>query len=206
MTMSISKPRARTVEQHETNLRVHLLPALGSIALVALDFAAIEDYWLAKVNFAPGEPGCPPVNGSVAADQGKPLSSRALQLHLTTLNLVLNRALKRGLIATNPLVLADRPKVHKHKPEPLEREQVRAVLAALRDEEQELQVLLQVALGLRIGEVFALDGNGGACFSQALVALARPARNLPHRRGRGRHRQRWADLSSNLLRALPARA
>lgn len=149
-------PTARTVEQHETNLRVHLLPALGQVLLRDLDFSLIEDYWVAKARLAPGEEGCPPVSGPVASARQRPLSARALQLHLGTLNLVLRRAQKRGLLTNNPLSHAERPQVREAKPEPFERDEVRAILGALRDEEQELQVLLQVALGLRIGEVFAI--------------------------------------------------
>jgi integrase len=148
--------RARTIELHTSNLRCHLVPAFGATYLRQIDDEAIEDYWMAKVNFAPGEEGCPPVEGKVAAARTGPLSRRAVQQHLTTMSLVLDFAVKRGRLGRNPMPSADRPKSRKEKPEPFEPSQIKLFLEGCRDEREELEVLLMASLGLRIGEVFAL--------------------------------------------------
>ncbi|MCB8970993.1 MAG: site-specific integrase [Solirubrobacterales bacterium] len=70
---AMGKHSARTIELHTSNLRCHLIPAFGTTYLRQINDEAIEDYWMAKVNFAPGEEGCPPVRGKVAAARTKPL-------------------------------------------------------------------------------------------------------------------------------------
>ena len=153
---AMGKHSARTIELHTSNLRCHLIPAFGTTYLRQIDDQAIEDYWMAKVNFAPGEEGCPPVKGKVAAGRTDPLSRRAAQQHLTTMSLVLDFAVKRGRLGRNPMPLADRPKNKKNKADPFRPDQVKAILEGCRDEREELEVLLMASLGLRIGEVFAL--------------------------------------------------
>jgi site-specific recombinase XerD len=79
-----------TREGYRAIVKRHLLPALGSLKLAAVDVDALERY--------------------VARKKKAGLQPRTINRHLNVLSALSKTALRRGLVATNPVVLVERPR------------------------------------------------------------------------------------------------
>jgi integrase len=148
---------ARTLELYDNALQVHLFPAFGDEYLHQIDHTAIEDYIQAKLSKIPGEPGAVPVEGEVALNLGRPVGRRTVEQHLSVLNMIYREAIKQGKVINNPVEKVDFAADNPDDKEPLEKEEVKALLQACPTEEQETLILLMVSTGLRIGELFGLQ-------------------------------------------------
>lgn len=151
----------RTQDLDDNLLECHLLPAFGAMHLRQIGHRELEAYLANKLTRLPSEEGAFPVVGKHAQRRTKPLSRRYLEQHLTVLNKVFEWAEREGRVSSNPVALVSWRQVRSYrrkeaKPEPLEQEQVRALLLYSRDEERELQVLMLAKLGLRLGELLSL--------------------------------------------------
>jgi integrase len=94
-TLTKGELAANTQADYWWRLTVHLIPYFGALALDSIDFAVIERYKAAKLA------------GDVYEDgrkigQSKPLSARSINMTLTLLGAILERAHKRKLIDANP--------------------------------------------------------------------------------------------------------
>lgn len=148
----------RTVEIDKIALDCHLRPAFGMDRLDEIDADAIDQYKdakLAGVHPVSREPL--PVAGKGHA--GKPLSPRSVNQHLSVLSQVFKHAQRRYGIDHNPVRLVDRVPEEAELVEPLERDQVRALIAAIEDEGYRMLVSTLARLGLRLGEALALRGS-----------------------------------------------
>lgn len=158
-----------SMELIEIAVHCHLIPAFRDVTLEQLTPELVEEYIYAKREYAPGEPKAlevaahPKSKFCAAAKYGKPLSRRSINHHLNVLSQICKHAVRKGRMAQDPVALIEqrqrRRRGKKHnpsKPEPLEREEVRSILLSTRDDEEELQVLLLVSLGLRDGELLSL--------------------------------------------------
>jgi integrase len=148
----------RTVEIDKIALDCHLRPAFGMDRLDEIDADAIDQYKdakLAGVHPVSREPL--PVAGKGRA--GKPMSPRSVNQHLSVLSQVFRHAQRRHGIEHNPARLVDRVKEEPELVEPLERDQVRALIAAIEDEGYRMLVSTLARLGLRLGEALALRGS-----------------------------------------------
>jgi integrase len=133
---------ASTYRDYETHLRLRLIPAFGRRKLRQIARGNVEDY-LARLD-ADGE-----------------LSRKTINDSLIPLRQILGRAVRDGVIATNPAANADRdaplelpyerPTMHY-----LTREQAHRYLDACEDWYRPLAEVL-IGAGLRIGEALALE-------------------------------------------------
>lgn len=149
----------RTIELAEITVRCHLVPAFQDVLLHEFDIDLVEDYMIAKTSKAPGTPGAMAVEGKAAKARTQPLSRATVQKQLTVLSQICKFAIRKKRMTQDPVPLVEwrgKQKGRKGRtarPEPLEREQVLAILLNARDEEEELQFLLMASLGLRLGEL-----------------------------------------------------
>jgi integrase len=151
----------RSQELLEVALDCHLLPAFGGQFLHQISVSDIERYVAKKMTLAPGEPGAVPVQGKVAASRPEPVGVRSIQQQLSVLRQIFNWAKREGLVADNPAELVEistNPR-EKKQIKPMEQEQVISILEQSGDEERETMLMTLAALGLRLGELLALDIN-----------------------------------------------
>jgi len=145
----------RTVEIDRSILACHLKPALGADAVDEIDSELLTEYKAAKLKGANrgGEPL--PVAGH--AKEGVALAPRSVNQQLTALSHVFDFALGKGWIERNPMTTVKRVSERLDPPEPLEPEQVRALLNGVKNDEYRVLVLTLARLGLRLGEALSLQ-------------------------------------------------
>ncbi len=141
--------RPSTLENYRSFTERHLIPYFGSHPVTDITVEAIEEFIEAKR--APG--------GSVRFE-GKALRDASLRLLLRTLRLILKRAVRRKILAANPMLDVEwtsAPTIE--HVDPLTPAELRAILQAARMLDPDLATLLQVwaQSGMRAGEVFGLQ-------------------------------------------------
>ncbi|MFH0899426.1 MAG: site-specific integrase [Pseudomonadota bacterium] len=133
------KNKPSEVATKESTLRVHLKPYFGEKRLDEIGFADIQDYVAAKL--AP-------------KTDGKVLSKKSINNHLTVLRRLLVVAKKRGLIGTVPEI--EWLKVPKPDFDFLSFEEADRILDADVDSEWHTMILVALRTGMRLGELLAL--------------------------------------------------
>ncbi len=136
--------RSNTRLQYEQMLNLHILPALGDMRLSALNDDCVDDF--------------------INAVAAKGLAPKTVHTAFTTLRAMLNWAVKKRRIGSNPCLLVDAPEVPKKEADSWTAEQAAAYLAALQGEPLHALFYLTVKHGLRRGEALGLrwcdlDGN-----------------------------------------------
>jgi integrase len=86
-----------TQADYRWRLQVHLVPFFGPLALDAITFDTVERYIAAKLAGDVYENG-----KQIVGEQADPLSPRSINMHVTLLAAILERAVERELIAPNP--------------------------------------------------------------------------------------------------------
>lgn len=145
----------KTLADYRRILDGHLLPVFGNDFLHQLrDSQRFQRYAAAK------RTGRSPKTGEPLPTAGRaksgPLAPITINHHLAVLRAVFDYAQRQGVILGNPMDGVRSLPVDRDEPRPLEREEVEALLAAIEEPDDRLATLIMVALGLRIGEVFAL--------------------------------------------------
>lgn len=138
-----------TLEDYETIVRNHLVPAFGPILLEKLRSPEIQKLYREKL-------------GTLSA-------SRVRLIHVV-LNQAMGKAVKGRLIALNPMDGVEPPKPPKHKTTDVyDARQVVALLERSRTSAVHIAAVLGVNTGMRLGEICALqwadvDMNAGTVF------------------------------------------
>jgi integrase len=130
--------KATTYRTYESQIRNHIVPALGKLKLSRLTPAQLQALYAAKLR-----------GGK------KPAGVR--QMH-AILHKALEQAVRFNLIPTNPASKVDPPKVRQEEITPLSAEQANKLLDVTRNERDRFEALYILALttGLRIGELLGL--------------------------------------------------
>jgi integrase len=126
-----------TYESYARLVRVHVVPALGRLKLKALTPPHIRGLYREKL------------------DGG--LSARTVQYLHVVLQRALKTAVRDGLIPRNPCEAVDPPQVRRKEIRPLDRDQVRALFEAAKDDRLETLYIVAVHCGLRQGELLGLE-------------------------------------------------
>lgn len=129
--------RPSTWRRYEQLLRVHALPALGSLLLARLEPRHLQQLYTHCLT-----------QGSA------PASVR--QLH-AVLRRALGQAVKWGTLPRNVATLVTPPRVKRHDITPLSADQVKALLAAAKGHRFEALYVLAITTGMRLGELLALQ-------------------------------------------------
>jgi integrase len=128
--------RQRTYERYESIVRVHLVPAIGSVKLKTLTPDHVRGLYREKL------------------DSG--LAARTV-LHIhRVLSKALKQAVDDGLIPRNAAASVKSPQPRGEEIRPLNREQVRVFFEAAREDRLEALYVLAVTAGLRRGELQGL--------------------------------------------------
>ena len=134
----VAKPllRQSTIQTHESIIRVHIKPALGSHRLTQLTPMHLQDLYTKKLKAG--------------------LSKRTVKYIHTIVHQSLSQAMKWGLVARNVADVVDAPRPDKRPVEPLTREQVTRLFEILKEDRLFPLYMIYIGCGLRRGEALAL--------------------------------------------------
>ena len=128
--------RHSTYERYAGIVHQHLIPAVGSTRLTKLSPAHVQGL----------------LNAKLAAG----LSPRSVHHLRAVLRKALNQALRWGLVTRNVATLVDPPRVPRFELTPLDPDQARQLLEAIRGDRLEALYTVALAVGLRQGEALGL--------------------------------------------------
>ena len=130
--------KPRTQELYRSTVKNRIMPALGAVKLSALKTAAIQKFYN----------DC----GRGAA----PLSAKTIRNIHGILHKALQQAVEAGYIRENPSDACKLPRIVKKEIAPLDEEETRRFVKAVRDDPYEVLYLVTLFTGMREGEVMGL--------------------------------------------------
>ena len=148
--------RPSTFTSYATNVRLHITPELGRIALAQLTAQDVQRFMNRK--------------------QKSGLSPRTVQYNHAILRRALTQAERWGLVSRNVARMVSPPRVPKANIQPLTPVEVKRLLEAIRNDRLEALYTVALAVGLRQGEALGLrwqDLNLEAGTLSVRVALQR---------------------------------
>lgn len=135
--------RPSTWQNYEMVIRVHIKPAIGSLQLKQLQAAHLQRLYNEKRE-----------NGRVDGRGG--LSARTVRIIHTVMHASLKQALKEGLVARNVAEATTLPRQQKKELRVLTLEEEQRFIAAVAGDRLGTAFLLDLASGMRLGELLAL--------------------------------------------------
>jgi integrase len=140
--------RPKTIESYDYLIRLHIKPEIGNLKLTALRPDHLQNLYSKKLN------------------QG--LSKRTVHYVHAVVHKALHQAMKWGLVSKNVADLADPPAVKRQTPKTLTLEQIKQLLAILKNDRLYPLYTLAVGCGLREGELLGLYWEDVDFFSGTL--------------------------------------
>src|SRR6266851_9764744 len=137
------KLRPRTFKGYRTIVTQYLLPKLGYVPLVKLTPQQVQSFQNELL-------ATPLARGGGTVSPGTVINARRV------LGRAMEQATHWGLIARNPVRLVDGPHVTRKEIQPLDPEQARRLLSAVRGDRLEALFTVALALGLCRGEALGL--------------------------------------------------
>jgi integrase len=128
--------RERTWKRSEEIVRIHLVPSLGKTRLNRLSALQLQSLYNSKL------------------DSG--LSARTVRMIHTILHKALKQAVKWSLIPRNITEAVDPPREQKQEIKPLNEEEVRTLLKAVRGDKLEALYVVAITTRMRSGELLGL--------------------------------------------------
>ena len=184
-TTAAQSLRPRTHEGYAIVVRRHIIPVVGSVLIANLAPSHVKRL----------------IDGVLAAG----LSPRTAQYVHAVLRSALSEAERLDLVANNVAARIRRPRTETRRGKPFDRQEVPALLAAIRDEKYEPVYVLALCTGLRLGELLALR-QGDINFERGTLTvsgtLQRFGGHLHILPPKSRASRRTLALSRNATRAL----
>lgn len=146
-----SRVRPSTWRGFESHLRVYWIPSLGKVRMTRLTSADVEK---ALASFQKN--GRPPVARRRGRQQPQPISPQTAFHIRATLRRALADAVRAGMVGRNAAADAAPPRVPGREVEYLDRDEVRRLLEATRDQPYGPLYATAVSTGLRLGELLGL--------------------------------------------------
>jgi integrase len=128
--------REHTWVRHEINVRVHVKPALGRVRLGKLDPLRVQSFYRSKL------------------DEGLSAAS-VLKMH-STLSKSLKQAVRWRVVPLNVCMAVVLPCITKPEIQPLDAQQMKALLRAAQDTDLYALWVLMATTGVRVGEALGL--------------------------------------------------
>jgi len=179
----------RTVDSYRSELRVHIIPALGAIPLTNLRPQHLQGYYARAL-----------LQGRANGKGG--LSSRTVQYHHRIMSEALSHAVKMGLLGRNVAEAVDPPRPKRRSMATLIPEDVPRFLEAARDTPYYLFFYTALYTGMRLGELLGLRW----CDLDLDMASLSVVQSLYKRRGicqmkepKSSHSRRQIALSPSLV-------
>lgn len=135
--------RPTTYDNYAMEIRAHIKPAIGSIPLAKLTANILQKFYNDLL-----------VSGR--KDGGGGLSNRTVKLAHTIIHSSLKQALQSGLVARNVSEATKPPRMQKQEMRVLTQEEMECFLKAIEGDRLGVAFLLDLATGLRRGELLAL--------------------------------------------------
>lgn len=136
--------RKSTIAGYRRNIEQHVIPHLGNIELQNLTSSHIDSLYAKKQK-----------DGRLDGKGG--LSPKSLIYIHRVLNEALEHAVKKRLISRNVAKdVTNLPKLKKHKAEIYDRNEIKALLEAVKDTDMEVPIALAAICGMRRGEIMGL--------------------------------------------------
>lgn len=135
--------RVSTYNSYRNAANRHIIPALGSRPLQQLTTAELQEFYARKLE-----------NGRLDGRGG--LSTRMIHLFHQVISGALKQAVRENLVARNVAEAVKLPRLRYKEMRPLTLEEARRLLAAAKGHRLYPALLLELATGLRRGELFAL--------------------------------------------------
>ncbi len=133
--------KPRTVKIYESDIRLHIKPALGAIRLETLNTHTIQSFY----------------NRLVQNEKGKrALSPKTVKNIHGVLHHALNQAAANGIIRFNPADACTLPRIERTELKPLDEEDIKAFLKVIQGTRYEDIFLVTLFTGMREGEVLGL--------------------------------------------------
>jgi integrase len=173
--------RPSTFESYARNVRVHIIPGIGSVRLQGLDAGTLNAFYANRLK-----------NGGRKSEGLSPRTTRYLH---SIIHRALADALKWGLVARNVADAADPPSqkaTRARSPKTWSAAELRAFLERVRDDRLYAMWLLYATTGLRRGEALALKWaqldleHGQASISEASVTVGYAIQESTPKTDRGR--------------------
>ena len=133
----------KTFERYQEIVRLHLVPALGSIKLAALTPIVIQDYYARALS-----------KGRIDGKGG--LSAQTVLHHHRVLRKALRQGVRWQILGRNVADAVTPPRVERREMTVLNEDQTAQLLAAARSSRLDIVIQLAVMTGLRRGEILAL--------------------------------------------------
>ena len=127
-----------TVKTYESNVRLHITPALGAISLSDLRPHVVQTF-VNKLARASG------------------LAPKMVKNIHGTLHKALDTAVRVGYIRTNPADRPDLPRIERQEVQPLEGQQISAFLEAVKGNQSEPLFFVAIYTGMRLSELLGLQ-------------------------------------------------
>ena len=134
--------KPRTAHIYKSDIRLHILPALGAVRLEALNAPMIQAFYNAM-----GEP---------SEQNPEGLSAKTVKNVHGVLHKALQQAVLIGYLRVNPTDACTLPRVIKKEMHPLEEDQVAAFLKEVQGSPHEYLYKIALFTGLREGEILGL--------------------------------------------------
>ena len=160
-------------------VKVHLIPFFGEMPITEITRASIQDFIATKR--APG--------GSV---RGKALADSTLKMNLPCLRLILDYAVEKGWIATNPMrgVKLWRPTPMTMEPDPFTLRELQAIVTTAEEISSPFALMLRAwaQSGMRSGEIRGLQyGDFDPSTGKVVIQRTRSGKRVgPPKTGRSR--------------------
>lgn len=155
---TIVKPKVKlsTYNSYKSKVQLHISPGIGDIRLYELLPADI-DQWILQLSLS--------------------LSSSSVHAVHRVLKNGLAQAVRQDLLQKNPALNIDLPKLDKQRVRAFSVEQQKKIKAAASADEKYLPIILALELGLRIGEISALQWTD-IDFSEKTIHIQRTLQRL----------------------------
>lgn len=133
------KPRTRIA--YESDIRIHIIPALGAVKLEALNTHTIQKFYNSLTKGVDGKSG---------------LSAKTIKNIHGVLHHALKQAVSNGLLRANPADACTLPRIEKKELKPLNEKEISEFLKAIQGHRFEDIFKVTLFTGLREGEVLGL--------------------------------------------------
>lgn len=140
---------ARTLERYEAQVRLHVVPALGSIRLDSVKLAHVRkalDGWMTLPSHNKAKPG----------QQPQPLSPVSVGHILATTRMIFRQAVNHGLLVRNSAINVEMPPRQHREIKTLDAAGIAQLLRAAEGTDLQAPIALMTATGLRRGEALGL--------------------------------------------------
>ena len=149
----LNSVKPMTAETYKKNIRVHIKPALGGKKLSALSAVDVQKFYndLMKNGYS-----------TIRIEKGKrlavqkPLSPKSIKNIHGTLHKALAKAVALGYIKFNPSDHPDLPRIEKAEIKPLDDEEIKLFLSAIKGSDYETLYTVTLFTGMRQAEILGL--------------------------------------------------